>query len=128
MKTIKFNEAELDFLQSHYELELLDAENYVAEIKNILKKLGVVEKEVTREKAVKTSAKKRGRPAKEKTPVAETVPAPVLEPATKTPGPKVPVKKAPAKKVTKKATKPVRKSVKPVAVAATALPESQKPE
>ncbi|HPS66141.1 MAG TPA: helix-hairpin-helix domain-containing protein, partial [Ignavibacteria bacterium] len=41
---------ELEFLQTHYELELLDAENYVGEIKNILKKLGVIEKEITKEK------------------------------------------------------------------------------
>ena len=66
MKTIKFNESELEFLQNHYELELLDAENYVGEIKNILKKLGVIEKEITKEKPVKTSGKKRGRPKKEK--------------------------------------------------------------
>lgn len=53
MKAIKFNEAELEFLQSHYELELLDAENYVGEIKNILKKLGVFEKEIAKEKPEK---------------------------------------------------------------------------
>ena len=128
MKTIKFNEAELEFLQTHYELELLDAENYVAEIKNILKKLGVVEKEVTREKPVKKSGKKRGRPAKEKTPVAETVPAPVLKPVKKTPAQKAPAKKTPAKKVAQKATKPVRKTLKPVAVASAVEPESTKSE
>jgi hypothetical protein len=66
MKTIKFNESELEFLQSHYELELLDAENYIIEIKNILKKLGVVEKEAVKEKPVKKTGKKPGRPKKEK--------------------------------------------------------------
>ena len=116
MKTIKFNEAELEFLQTHYELELLDAENYVDEIKNILKKLGVVEKEVTKEKPVKTSGKKRGRPTKEKKPVAEKIAVPALKPA----------KKTPAKKVARKATKVVKKSVKSVAVAVPVQPESQK--
>ena len=49
MKTIKFSDSELEFLQNHYELELADAENYVGEIKNILTKLGVIEKEITKE-------------------------------------------------------------------------------
>ncbi len=38
MKTIKFSENELEFLKNHYELELIEAENYIAEIKNILQK------------------------------------------------------------------------------------------
>ena len=66
MKTIKFSESELEFLQNHYELELLDAENYVAEIKNILKKLGVIEKEIVKEKPEKKTGKKLGRPKKKK--------------------------------------------------------------
>ena len=66
MKSIKFSESELEFLQNHYELELLDAENYVGEIKNILKKLGTIEKEkeVTGEKTSRNTGKKRGRPKK----------------------------------------------------------------
>jgi hypothetical protein len=64
MKSIKFSESELEFLQNHYELELLDAENYVGEIKNILNKLGKIEKEkeVTGEKSSRKTGKKRGRP------------------------------------------------------------------
>jgi hypothetical protein len=57
MKAIKFSESELEFLQNHYELELLDAENYVHEIKNILKKLGVIEKEIIKEKPAKKAPK-----------------------------------------------------------------------
>jgi len=64
MKSIKFKESELEFLQTHYELELLDAENYVGEIKNILKKLGKIEKEIIKEKPAVKTEKKRGRPKK----------------------------------------------------------------
>jgi len=78
MKAIKFSESEMDFLKNHYELELLDAENYVGEIKNILKKLGVIEKEITKEKPVKVPGRKRGRPRKERPAEVEgTTPAPV---------------------------------------------------
>jgi len=107
MKAIKFNEAELEFLQSHYELELLDAENYVGEIKNILKKLGVIEKEIIKEKPVKNAGKKRGRPKKEKNVAVEKV-APVLKPAKKT---------AP-----KKAGKEVKKAVEEKAPVAKIIP------
>ncbi len=99
MKAIKFTEAELDFLQNHYELELLDAENYVGEIKNILKKLGVIEREIAKEKPVKKPVKKAGRPKKEKKATAETVAPPVVKPVKKTA-----VKKG-AKKTTAKAVK-----------------------
>ena len=73
MKSIKFSASELEFLQNHYELELTDAENYVTEIKNILKKLGVIKKEETAaEKPAKTTGRKRGRPRKDQSaPVAE---------------------------------------------------------
>jgi hypothetical protein len=64
MKSIKFSESELEFLLNHYELELLDAENYIGEIKNILKKLGKIEKESTKEKPIKKTGKQRGRPKK----------------------------------------------------------------
>jgi hypothetical protein len=57
MKAIKFSETELEFLTNHYELELTEAENYISEIKNILKKLGVAGKEAIKEKPAKKSAK-----------------------------------------------------------------------
>lgn len=62
MKAIKFSETELEFLKNHYELELADAENYISEIKNILKKLG---KEIKAADADKPK-KRRGRPPKVK--------------------------------------------------------------
>jgi hypothetical protein len=123
MKTIKFNESELEFLKNHYELELMDAENYVGEIKNILKKLGVSERDAPKDKPVKSSAKKRGRPKNEKKPVAEVASAPALKPVKKEP-----VKKA-VKKVTKKAAKKVPpKTVKPKAVVVPAQPAPAKTE
>ena len=63
MPNIKFTEAELEFLVGQYELELIEAEKYIVEIKNILKKLGVVYHEVS-EKQEKTKKRGRGRPAK----------------------------------------------------------------
>ena len=111
MKSIKFSESELDFLKNHYELELSDAENYISEIKNILKKLGVIEKEIAKEKPIKNSGKKRGRPKKEKTaPVKNASPAPAK-----------PGKKSAAKKTKKKAVKPAEKA-KPAAVKAEKAP------
>ena len=100
MKSIKFNESELEFLKNHYELELSDAENYVSEIKNILKKLGVIEKEIVKEKPAKTTGKKRGRPRKEKPADEQHV----------TPAPAKPEKKAGRK--TRKVKKAARKAVK----------------
>jgi len=38
MKSIKFSDSELEFLKNHYEFELVGAENYISEIKNILSK------------------------------------------------------------------------------------------
>jgi len=81
MKSIKFNESELEFLKNHYELELVEAENYIAEIRNILKKLGVIIKDEAAEKHVKTG-KKRGRPKKEAVVAAAPV-TPVAKPAEK---------------------------------------------
>ncbi len=135
MKTIKFSESELEFLQTHYELELSDAENYVGEIKNILKKLGVFEKEVAKEKPAKKSGKKPGRPKREKETAIAITPTPVAK-AEKKPTPEKVVKKAvvpvnkfapvkaekpvvikAAAKVVEKKTskKPVKKSLKPAA-------------
>ncbi len=96
MKTIKFSDSELEFLQNHYELELADAENYVGEIKNILTKLGVIEKEITKDKPLKSKGKKLGRPKKEKNIVVEEV----------TTAPAKPIKAAPKKK--EKKTKTVK--------------------
>lgn len=100
MKSIRFSESELEFLKNHYELELVEAENYITEIKNILAKLGVLAKEAIAEKPAK-SGKRRGRPKKKATVVAEAAPAPKKakrkvrrNKAAK----KVAVKKAPAKK------------------------------
>jgi len=76
MKAIRFSESELEFLKNHYELELVEAENYISEIKNILKKLGVLVKEAVQEKPVTKGRKGRGRPKKTEaivTPKEETV-------------------------------------------------------
>lgn len=87
MKTIKFNSNELEFLRNHYEMELADAENYVLEIKNLLKKFTTDEKPVTVEKSPKKSSGKRGRPKKEE---KQSEVLPVAAPAEKE-------KKTPAK-------------------------------
>jgi hypothetical protein len=115
MKAIKFSESELEFLQDHYELELLDAENYVGEIKNILKKLGAIEEVIVPEKPVKKAGKKPGRPKTEKKAVAEkpvvvkAVAAKVTEKA-----PKAAKKVAKVKTVKAPVAKPVKKSPKKV--------------
>jgi hypothetical protein len=132
MKTIKFNEAELEFLQHHYELELLDAENYVGEIKNILKKLGVMEKTVLTEKPVKKTGKKPGRPKKVKKEAGEKATSKKVIEAKPQPAKAVkapPVKKTepkakPGNKAVKKTLKKKAKTVKPVAVVSAAQPGS----
>ena len=58
MKSIKFTELELEFLRTQYQLELLEAEKYVQEVKNLLVKLGV--KPATTE-AVSEKKSRRGR-------------------------------------------------------------------
>jgi len=76
MKSIRFTESELEFLKNHYELELIEAENYISEIKNVLTKLGALVKEATPEMPVNKTRKKRGRPRKieaVKTPKETTV-------------------------------------------------------
>jgi hypothetical protein len=78
MKAIKFTESELEFLINHYELELLEAEAYMGEIRGILKKLGVISKEVAVEPPVKV-AKKRGRPKLEKPVVKAELPPEKVE-------------------------------------------------
>jgi len=64
MPSIKFTEAELEFLVGQYELELIEAEKYIGEIKNILKKLGVISKDTTGKNEIKKK-RGRGRPSKE---------------------------------------------------------------
>lgn len=64
MRSIKFTEEELEFLKGQYELELIEAEKYITEIRNLLKKLGNVSAESP--KTDKLSRKKgRGRRPKE---------------------------------------------------------------
>ena len=63
MRSIKFTQEELEFLQGQYELELIEAEKYIGEIKNILKKLGVITGE-NKEKSEPAKKRGRGRPAK----------------------------------------------------------------
>lgn len=41
MKSINFSGQELDILRTHYQHELVEAEKYVKEIKNLLSKLGI---------------------------------------------------------------------------------------
>jgi len=64
MPSIKFTESELEFLVGQYELELIEAEKYIGEIKNILKKLGVISKDISGKKEIKKK-RGRGRPAKD---------------------------------------------------------------
>jgi len=63
MPSIKFTAAELEFLVGQYELELIEAEKYIAEIKNILKKLGVIIKDIPQKNELKKK-RGRGRPAR----------------------------------------------------------------
>ena len=69
MRSIKFTEAELEFLVGQYELELIEAEKYVGEITNILNKLGVISKGISGKNELK---KKRGRGRPAKTGVTES--------------------------------------------------------
>jgi hypothetical protein len=113
MKSIRFSESELEFLKNHYELELVEAENYITEIRNILSKLGVLAREVKADKPAK-AGKKRGRPKKkEVAPVAEAAPEPKKakkkvrrRKAKKAAPKKVVVKKAPVKKAAPKKAAP----------------------
>ena len=109
MSTIKLSESDLYFIRNHYEGELADAETYIKQVKEILKKLGknpivedVIVKEVKKRgpkpktivAAEHKAPKRRGRPPKVSLPAAveKSVPAPALKPA---PG----LKKTAAKKI-----------------------------
>ncbi|MEI7661163.1 MAG: hypothetical protein WCK34_03145 [Bacteroidota bacterium] len=102
MKSIKFSASELEFLQNHYELELTEAENYISEIKNILKKLGVAETESVKEKPAKSQGKKRGRPRKEEVAGVQPEITPVVKESPKKSAKKA-EKKAPKKMAAKTA-------------------------
>jgi hypothetical protein len=112
MKTIKLTETDLHFIRNHYEAELADAETYIKQVKEILKKLGknpiiedVIVKEVKKRgpkpktvvAAEPKAAKKRGRPPKVNLPVTadKSLPVPAIKPA---PG----LKKTTAKKIIRK--------------------------
>ena len=82
MKSIKFNDSEIEFLISHYEQELVEVENYLSDLKSLLKKLGAKEKKsvepaaaTAEPKTKKTGKGKPGRPPKVKT---EEAPVPVV--------------------------------------------------
>ncbi len=99
MKSIRFSEDELEFLRNHYEFELAEAENYVEDIKSILKKLGSIKKEVIADKPAKAKGKKRGRPKAVKS--AEVAPEVVKQEVKKA----VTARKKPGPKKKKMATK-----------------------
>jgi len=67
MKAIKFSEKELEFLREQYQDELSQAKEYVNQILEILKKLGVREKSVKEEPVEIKVYKKRGPKPKVKT-------------------------------------------------------------
>ena len=66
MKTVKFSEEEISFLRQQYSEELAQAEKFVKQIKDVLKKLGAPAKEAPIEQEPKV-LKKRGRKLKTKT-------------------------------------------------------------
>jgi hypothetical protein len=63
MKAIKFSENELEFIRNHYEGELEEAQKYIEHVKEILAKIGGIQKDsqnYTSDKEIKVG-KKRGR-------------------------------------------------------------------
>jgi hypothetical protein len=74
MKTIKFSEKELGFIRQQYQVELEEAEEYVENLKNILKKIGNAEASASSEE-VASEPKRRGRKPKAKLEVAAVEPA-----------------------------------------------------
>jgi hypothetical protein len=63
MKSIKFSSNELEFIRNHYGAELVAAEEYIKQVKEILIKIG---KSPTLEETIEIVPKKRGRKAKVK--------------------------------------------------------------
>jgi len=126
MKSIKFNDSEIEFLITHYEQELVEVENYLSDLKNLLKKLGAKEKKsmvpaaVTAEpKTKKTKKGKPGRPPKVKT---EETPAPVV--AEKKPKAKAKVGRSKTKATAKK-TRQNKKTAKTPAPAIKTAPAAE---
>lgn len=78
MKTIKFSEKELGFIRQQYQVELEEAEEYVENLKNILKKIGAPEPFTPAEPVAKEPAR-RGRKPK----VQKELTPPVAEPVEK---------------------------------------------
>lgn len=126
MKAIKFSEKELEFLREQYQDELSQAKEYVNQILEILKKLGVREKSVKEEPVeikvykkrgpkpkvkVVEPQKKRGRKPKVALPILEILPEPKPEKKVKT-GKKTVKKVAPKKKSTEEVVPPPVKEVK----------------
>ena len=124
MKSIKFNDSEIEFLISHYEQELVEVENYLTDLKNLLKKLGAKEKKsvepaaaTAEPKTKKTGKGKPGRPPKVKT---EEAPVPVVaenKPKTKTGRTKT--------KATAKKTRQNKKTAKTPAPAIKTVPAAE---
>ena len=126
MKSIKFNDSEIEFLITHYEQELVEVENYLSDLKNLLKKLGAKEKKsvvpaaVTAEpKTKKTKKGKPGRPPKAKT---EEAPAPVV--AEKKPKTKAKAGRTKTKATAKK-TRQNKKTTKAPAPAIKTAPAAE---
>jgi hypothetical protein len=116
MKSIKFTDDELDFLRTQYQLELVEAEKYVQEVKNLLEKLGVPTTED------ETPAKRKpGRKRKQAQPIEEV-------PVTKVKRGRKPKSESPEilKEIKVKATKVGRK--KPLKKVKTPVADTQTPK
>ncbi len=150
MKAIKFSDKELEFLKEQYMEELANAEMYIVQIKDILKKLGASTtsfKEETMKSEPKepkrrgrkpkakqaepAEKKKRGRkprvsqpPAKEKAIVAAVAPVEVKK---KSDFVSAPLKKVAAKQAKKAEEKPVKK-IEKKPVAKTPVASAKKPK
>ena len=111
MPSIKFTETELEFVVGQYELELIEAEKYISEIRNILKKLGVISKDISGKNEIKKK-RGRGRPAKAVSPEARIASA---EKSSKTKKKKKGKPGRPKKRGPKKGSKrTIKPSLKPV--------------
>ena len=126
MKSIKFNDSEIEFLITHYEQELVEVENYLSDLKNLLKKLGAKEKKsvepaaaTAEPKTKKTGKGKPGRPPKVKT---EEAPVPVV--AEKKPKTKAKAGRTKTKATAKK-TRQNKKTTKAPAPAIKTAPAAE---
>jgi len=66
MKTIKFSEKELGFIRQQYQVELEEAEEYVENLKNILKKIGTPEPFQPTEPITKETVRRSRKPKVQK--------------------------------------------------------------